>query len=164
LSPPDSMSAALKSDPPGSDVLLMNQGNFSQYVANNGSFVAIYPASVVNVSTYTLVFDHVNSSGNYYLVFRNPQSTHATDLLVHLTVSSPTTASNADYIPIIIAVAGLILVTIGVFSGKKTEYEEKPHPPPSALQVESATKECRYCKATMNNDEVFCPSCKKSQS
>jgi hypothetical protein len=165
LSPPDTMTASLRSDPPGTDVLLMDQGNFSKYVANNGSSVSIYPASLVNVSTYTLIFNDPGSAGNYYLVFQNPQSIRTTDVLVHLTLSSATTVSYASYIPIIIALIGLILFAIGLISRKKTGSSEeiKFASRADVKPVANGTTACRYCNASMNRGQIFCPSCKKSQ-
>jgi hypothetical protein len=165
LTPQDTMTATFTSNPPGTDVLLMNQGNYSEYVTTNGSLVTIYPASLVNISTYTLVFNNPGSAGNYYLVFRNPQSALTTDVLVHMEISSATTASYAAYIPIIITLVGLILFAIGVFSGKKRESRGKTRIAPRAdmLPVAHATTACRYCNASMNRGEIFCPSCKKSQ-
>jgi hypothetical protein len=166
LYPQQTITANVSSNPPGTDVLLMNQGNYSEYVATNGSLVSIYPESLVNVSTYTLFFNYPGSTGNYYLVFRNPQSSQTTDVLVQLTVSSEAALSYLAYISVIIVGIGLIFLVIGALSGKKKESSKKTsHSSRSeALQIVDSTTKCRYCNASMNRGDMFCPSCKKSQT
>ena len=158
LSSQETMRATLTSNPRGTDVLIMDQGNYTDFVTRNGSFVGIDPASLVNVSTYTLVFKPTSADGNYYLVFRNPQTSGTTDVLVHLVVSSPTLSSSySSAIPIIAALVGLLFVAIGVLSRRKTSPNVK------AKSISKGEPVCRYCSTTMKQGEMFCPSCKKSQ-
>jgi len=66
----------------------------------------------------------------------------------------------------IVAILGLIIAISGVAAPKKIEarYVQAP-PQPSAKPTQPSVQRfnCKFCGAEIEEDEVFCPKCKRAQ-
>ncbi|HZW55136.1 MAG TPA: zinc ribbon domain-containing protein [Nitrososphaerales archaeon] len=160
LTSQDSLSLSFKTSPAPVDFFLMNQGNYSRFSAGNGSAYAVYPQSQLNVSTYALTFNETSFSGDLFLVFVSHGV--STDVLMHLTDNRTVPSAVESGIPIVIAIAGILVVGLGLFSGGRKSGARVINTTPSP-RMASVGPKCKFCGASLRQGEVFCHTCGKAQ-
>jgi len=184
----DVMTATIQSNPQGIDAFIMNEGNYSIFDSSGGDTrsVYIYKPHPLNISSTTITFT-TNTVGLYRLVFTIPINGVKPDVIVDLTVSETISSPAQNDLPYAIIVIGIVLLAIGVMSssgGTPTPVaQKKPQQPqaqrpqpqqmpkasvvqsgsPAAAQKAITLVKCKYCGATMKPNQVFCPSCTRSQ-
>lgn len=96
-----------------------------------------------------------NSTGNYYFVFDNTDSSRRTNLIFNLSreVKVYTPNENVRVMNYLLVIAGAALAYFGVSRTLKSRGEYKG---------KDAIK-CKFCGAKMRPKDIFCPKCKKSQ-
>jgi len=151
----------MQSNPQGVDFLLMDQGNFSEFVSGNQPAVQVYNESRLDVGNYSFSFSHVTTSQNYYLVFKSLSGRNSTtDVMLNMKILTQSSLFDVSFIPISAAVIGVVLVGFGIVVGKPNRKRSKQED--ISVPVRSEAR-CAFCGATIPRGNVFCPSCKRSQ-
>ena len=154
MSPQDTLTLSFKTSPGRVDFFLMNQGNYSLFSAKNGSAYAVYPQSQLNVSLYSLTFNESGYDGILYLVFVSHDV--QADVLTHLTVSRAVNSAAVEYLPLGLALVGLVIVAFGLFLSSPRP-RAAPKSGPNVLR-------CKFCGAPLGSGQsAFCPSCGRAQ-
>ena len=166
----DVVSATVQSNPRGIDVFMMYLGNSSAGLSKD-----VIIAHAFNINETSLTFT-ATSNGNYSLVITRGSILEGVtpDVIVDLTVTRTFITTEQNYLPYAVAIVGVVLLAIGVFSrnGTTAAIDQKKQPTP-ATQSKTITPvspaprvtqtKCKYCGAAMKPGQVFCPSCTKSQ-
>ena len=171
VTPHDTLSVQIQSDPPGVDFLLMDSGNFSVLESGNSNSYSVYSQSRLNVQYYSFSMTQPFSNERYYLVFFDPATNTTSSALVLLTIVTKGSLHVSESTPAIIVAVGLVILGIGKITSRKAPRIVHKEPPPLAKTVSSTPASstglspgvCRYCGAALKPDSPFCPSCQKSQ-
>jgi hypothetical protein len=159
LTPDENLSATIQSNPSGIDFLLTNAGNYSLLSERNNSAYQVYSQSRLGIGNYSFSFATSNP-GNYYLVFVSHAT--STDVLVHISVTRTTVSSTSAYVPILIVLAGVVLIAFGSILRRPVVVENISQGIRTQAFPATSSK-CQFCGARIDPGSVFCPSCKKSQ-
>jgi hypothetical protein len=170
LSSNNNLDVYYQSEPAGIEFLLMNQGNYSNFVTGAQSNVQIYSESKLNQANDSFLFTPGSTSAqNYYLVFKSlPGRDVTTNLELNLKIGAQVSAFDTIFIPYAILMIALILLVIGIFGGRQRRVETVS---PVSQKGANATSpvlpvndaKCRFCNAPMPSTMLFCPVCGKSQ-
>jgi hypothetical protein len=183
IPPNDTISASFKLDPPGLNIFVMNQANFTLFM---GKQAASPIESLLNASSpasLTLTNSMPSVNDTYYFVVQNNVATkQSSDVIAHYTITSQVPLGGVGQLPYIPIILGLALIIVGAFP--KIERKPKTPPPlpvkkdqevpkvppvtqPLPAQVAQpavpTVKKCAYCGAKMSANDIFCPSCKRAQ-
>lgn len=157
--------------PSGLNIFVMDQSNFTMFEKNESAFTIksmLNQSSPISLS----LTNHAAANETYYFVIQNNiASKQASDVLVHYEVTSKTIWPEAQYLPYVIVVIGLSLMAFGMLPIRRTKMisaqplrQVTPDSyKPAISQAATLTTDCKFCGATMSQNETFCPSCKKSQ-
>ncbi len=164
LTPQDNLSASIQSNPSGMDFLLMNSGNYSLWSARGGTSYQVYSQSKLNIGNYSFSFSNTNP-GNYYLVFDSTIARNmSTDVLVHIVVIRTLVSPEADYLPTIVTLLGVVLIATGSVTGRKRpEIVEGSHQESNIASIPVESAKCQFCGEPTSPGAIFCPVCKRSQ-
>jgi hypothetical protein len=116
LQPGDALSVSLATNPGNVDVLLMNQGNFSQWSQRVRGSYSTYPESALHVSNYSFSFTSSEPAQNYFVVMVAHSANESTNVLLHAVATRPSQDSIL-LLPLIVAFLGLIILVFAVRSG-----------------------------------------------
>jgi len=139
---------------------VMNGGNFSQWRHGNPSTVVF---AEPDVTTYNFTFTPVES-GVYYFIFSNQDSSRKNLIFTLSTVTYTMAPSpfiqHADFELVLL---GILLTVIGIKTGKKPKKSWKEHEVTASKEANPLT-ECKFCGKDLPPGELFCSSCRRSQS
>ena len=165
----DSLNVVLTANPGNVDVLLMNQGNFSEWASSRGGSYGSYSQSALHVSNYTFSFIDTESTQLFYVVFLSHASNDVTTVLVH-TVIERASYYFALLLSLTLCAVGAILLGYGLLSGRSKQGQAHvgipavSPPEPRATFAETGPSLCRHCGAALMPGDSFCSSCGKSQT
>ena len=168
-------------DPPGLNIFVMNQGNFTLFTKNQTAFPIRSLLNASSPASLMLTNDQGSTNATYYFVIQNNSPTkQLSDVLLHYAITSPTSSLSGEmYYALIPVIIGIALIALGMLPKKKPEVlpppppqqEQQPQPQVSTIKQTTAQTSpsrpavytCKFCGVTMNPSEQFCPSCQRSQ-
>jgi hypothetical protein len=139
---------------------VMNEGNFTLWRANQ-------PSSVVLAKPIAISYNFTirpQTTGTYYFVFDNPDTTRRVVIFSLSTVENITVLNPVvDYSGYLIFAFGIVLFAIGARTGKrkpKLEPQIKHEP----VAKPETTARCKFCGAEIPEGEKFCAKCGRAQA
>lgn len=114
----DELSGSISANPPGVDFLLMNAGNFSEWVSARGGSYEIYPQSSLGVSEYSFTFTNSMPAGDYYLGFVSHSQSGVVDVLIHLTIARQL-PYNSFLLSVLFVLVGVVVLAFAFRGGKR---------------------------------------------
>ena len=134
---------------------VMNQGNFSEWRQGHPSVIMLAkPYFISGNFTFT-----PGATGTYFFVFDNQDSSRRS-VIISLNVVQ----SQSQLAPIVAfsgyegLAIGLVLLVLGVKTGKRKQQTSEPKPDYSSKWT------CRFCGTSNSLDLVFCSKCDRSRS
>jgi hypothetical protein len=164
-------------DPKGLNIFVMNQGNFTLFMKNQSAFPIRSLLNASSPASLDLTNNQASTNVTYYFIIQNNSPSRQTsDILLHYTITSQTSLGGEMYYALITVIIGIALIALGMFPKSKPEVIPPPLPQQGQQQVSTFQQTttqtqperpvlyaCKFCGATMNPSELFCPSCQRSQ-
>jgi hypothetical protein len=142
---------------------VMDEGNFTLWRAGQPSSILLAKPIAI---TYNFTITP-KTTGTYYFVFDNPDTTRRVVIFSLSTIESRTVLNPIiDYSGYLILALGIVLFAIGARTGKR-----KPKPELQIKRGATAKPEtepetvvrCRFCGAEVPKGEKFCAKCGRAQ-
>jgi hypothetical protein len=175
------MTSTFDMNPPGLNIFVMNQGNFTLFTKNQSAFPIRSMFNVSSPASLKLTYNQASTNVTYYFVIQdNNPAKQSSDVLLHYTITSQVSLSGVMYYTLILVIIGIALIALGALPKSKPkeilpppmpQQKQQPQPQVSTIQQTAAQTPptrpvicaCKFCGATMNPNELFCPSCQRSQ-